>query len=275
MCQIQNSSYTVSMLSALAGIIRDFNVPVDQYLAQIGEPMITDPFQSNTPTGALKIPGTMSGNERRILFSSSPIVEFTDWVAVENASGLWDGLYREVIKPLKKRDFHFIFHLGNVANKRINDIDEALDIIGDYSTYGRVMLILDNDEAGNLWSKLNGHIPDAFIPGPGFPRAGEKYHFIFNTMNIDSLVVLHGYNAVKLSREGQVVLPGRPPDGNSEVMDARARFSAGYQLGLLLQLGTWYCMALGLAVLGAEPGPSPGLNASQLLDYLQDWINIL
>lgn len=275
MYQIQNSVDTISMLSALAGIIRRFNVPVDQYLRQMEEPMISNPFENNVPAGCARISGPVPENERRGLFSSALIIEFMDWADVQNASRLWDGLYTDVIKFLKKRDFQFIFHLGNVANKLVFDIDEALDIIGDYAAYGKVTLMLSNDEAGNLWNKLNGHRQDAFTTGPGTPRAREKYHFIFNTMNIDSLVVIHGYSAVQLSREGEVVLPGRPPAGSNVVMNARPRFSAGYQIGLLLQLETWHCMALGLAVAGVGSGPSLGLNSLQLLAYIQDWITIL
>jgi len=89
-------------------------------------------------------------------------------------------------------------------------------------------------------------------------------------MNIDSLVILHDYSAVQLSRDGQFVLPGRPPFGIREIIDARARFSAGFQLGILLELEPPHCMALGLAVSAGEP--SSAGNASQLLVYLHDWI---
>jgi len=255
-----HGSDTISMLETLAGIIREFKVPVDQYLRQMGKPIVTNPFQSNASTGCIRISGS-SGSIPSHLFSNTPIIEFTDWAAVQNASRLWDGLYTGVIKPLKKRDFHFIFHLGNVANKLVYDIDEVLDIIGDYSSYGKVTLMLNNDEAGNLWSKLNGFGKD-------------KYHFIFNTMNIDSLAVLQGYSAVQISRDGEVVLPDRPPTGSiSEVINARTGFSMGYQIGLLLQLKTWQCMALGLAVSGGYTEPSSGSGSALLLSYIQDWVN--
>lgn len=269
----------ISMLESLAGIIGKFNVPVDQYLRQIGEPMMTNPFQSNA--SSIKISGPISENERSALISSFPIIEFADWTVVQNASGLWDGLYTNVIKPLKKRDFRFIFHLGDVANKLVYDIDEVLDIIGDYSSYGKVTLMLDHGEAGHLWDKLNGS-PNADTPGAsgdGSLQAREKYRFIFDMMRIDSLVILDGYNVVQLSRDGQILLPG-PQAGISDVTNPRARFSAGYQMGLLLQLETWHCMALGLAVWQAGATPveaalSPGLNSPQLLAFIHDWISVL
>jgi len=272
-----HSQNIASMLSTLAGIIREFNVPVDQYLRQMGEPIISNPFQSIASTGRIRIDGpggSVAPNERSSLFSSAPIIEFKDWAAVQNASGLWDGLYTGVIKPLKKRDFHFIFHLGNVAKKLVFDIDEVLDIIGDYSSFGKVMLMLNHDEAGDLWNKLNGCSPDAGISRSESPQA--KCHFIFNTMKIDSLVFLNEDSAVQLSRDrGEVFLPGRPPAGTSGIINARERFSVGYQMGLLLQLKTWDCMALGLAVSGGYTEPSSGMGSAQLLTYIHDWVSDL
>jgi len=274
-----HSQNIASMLSTLAGIIREFNVPVDQYLREMADPVISNPFQSSASTGRIRIGGpggSMVQKERSSLFSSAQIIEFTDWAAVQNASRLWDGLYTDVIKPLKKRDFHFIFHLGNVAKKLVFDIDEALDIIGDYSSFGKVMLMLDNDEISDLWGKLNGCSPAPGLSGPGVAQAKERCNFIFNTMNIDSLVVLHGDNAAQLSRDrGEVVLPGRPRTGNSEVINARERFSVGYQMGLLLQLDTLQCIALGLAVSKGYTEPSSGMGSAQLLAYIHNWVSDL
>jgi len=218
-----------SRLSALAGIIRDHRVQVDQYLRQ-----------------AVKISGAMPGSSD--LISNSPIIEFTDWTAVQSTSDIWDRLYTDLIKHLQKRDFHFIFHLGDVVNRLVFEIDEVLDIIGDYSSHGKVTLILNNDEADHLWCKLNGRNSDAGVSGNS--QAGEKYHFLFSTMNIDALVVLHDYSAVRLSRDGELALSDVPPVGNVEPVNGR--FSTGYQIGLLLQLEPRDCVALGLAVLGGK-----------------------
>jgi hypothetical protein len=258
----QNSLDTVSRLETLAGIIRQSAAQVDQHLRQMGESMI-------------RISGSMPENGSGDLFNSSPVIEFQDWAEVQDASNLWDGWYMKVIKPLKKRDFHFIFHLGNVAKKLVYDVDEVLDIIGDYSSHGKVTLMLDNHEASSLWDKLDGPDPNVAIAGPASPQAMGKYRFIFNTMSIDSLVVIHGCSAVQLSRGGEIILPGRPPADDSEAKIARAKFSAGYEIGLLLQLEAWDCMALGLAVVGVGAGTFPDLNSSRLLAYIQDWRSIL
>ncbi|MBS1606972.1 MAG: hypothetical protein JST42_30235 [Bacteroidetes bacterium] len=125
------------------------------------------------------------------IFSSWPVIEFPDWAGVSNASDFWDGLYTDVAKPLKKKDTRFIFHLGDVSKKPSFEIDEALDIIGDYSSIGNVQLKMDSHEADSLWCKLNG-CDTAALADPRCPEAQERYHFLFNMMNVGSLMVVDG-----------------------------------------------------------------------------------
>ena len=65
----------------------------------------------------------------RMLFRNSQIVEFSRWSDVKNASSIWDSLRQDVIKPLKRNDFDFIFHLGDASMKLVFEVDEFLDII--------------------------------------------------------------------------------------------------------------------------------------------------
>jgi hypothetical protein len=272
MNQIENRPDTAAMLSTLAGIIREHSVPVDQFVRHICEPihggsweklgirrLTSDPLDGNPV-----IPDQ---------WNSCGIIEFEDWAAVDDASGLWDRLYLDVIKPLKKRDFQFIFHLGDVAKKPVFEIDEVLDIMCDYASYGKVTLILDDYEADNLWCRLNGRNPNASLSGVGSPAAEERYLFLFNTMKADALLVLRGCHAMLFSRNGQFDLAGRCPVSIREVINTRDRFSAGYQMGLWLQLETPYCIALGLAVSGGYPEASSGAGSAIILAYLQDWIS--
>jgi hypothetical protein len=179
------------------------------------------------------------------------------------------------MKPLNKRDFQFIFHLGDTAKKRVFEVDEVLDIIGDYSSYGRVTLILDNHEADNLWRQLNGRDPESFIPGLGSPVAHDRYLALFNTMGIGSLVVFYGCGAVHFSREGQFRLGKESPVSLREIINGRGRFSAGYQLGLLLRLDAPHCTALGLAVSDGCTAASAGPASTLLLEFIQNWLRVL
>jgi hypothetical protein len=94
--------------------------------------------------------------ELKTLFRSCHIIQFADWASVYHASDFWDGLLSDVIRPLNKKDFNFIFYLGDPTKRFVFETDEILDIMSDYSSYGKVTLVLDENEADRLWSILNG-----------------------------------------------------------------------------------------------------------------------
>jgi hypothetical protein len=279
MNQIENKPDTAAMLSTLAGIIRKFNVSVDQYLHNICEPMQGSFWErmgihrmALDPLGRKPAFPDQSYGSKELggIFSSCRIIEFANWAEVDNASGLWDGLYTDVIKPLKTRDFQFIFHLGDITKRLVFEVDEILDIVGDYSSHGRVTLMLDDYEADKLWSRLNGVLTSDFRP----QEAKEKYRFLFNTMNIDVLLILHSNRAELFSRDWQFDLAGRSLVGIREP-NARVRFSVGYQLGLLLQLEIPHCIALGLIVSEVYTDQASGPGSKLLLDYMHDWMAVL
>jgi hypothetical protein len=306
-----------SVLSDLAGSIREQSISVEQYLQQLRAHQIINPFRY---PGNWRIGDPMpeefldkKGIRRVIvdhvhfgpaeedpgaILGRCSLVELADWTELVD-NGAWDSLYSKWIKPLRRRDFQFIFHLGDVAYKPVFGIDEVLDVIGDYSSCGQVTLILDTHEADTLWCRLNGIRTDGSMPGTGahpdggnfgtgahpdggMPTTGawsgcgssastarDRWLFLFNTMSIDFLIVLQAGHAMQFSREGQFNLTGPPPVGIGGVINARIRFSAGYQLGLLLQLDAPHCTVLGLAVAGAYGKLSSGSSAQLLVEYLQ------
>jgi hypothetical protein len=275
MHQIEIRPDITSVLSTLIGIIQKESTRVDQFLQQLGKP---DPLQEKfwDSRGIRRMildnmyykPGM---TDITTILSNCSIIEFADWAAMNNVS-CWDKLYSDAVKPLKKRDFQFIFHLGDVSGRLVFEIDEVLDIIGDFSSCGQTTLILDTHEADALWCKLNGRNPGTIQSVCVPSTARERYLFLFNTMSIDSLVILYGSGALHLSREGQFDLAGKPPVSIGGVINARHRFSAGYQMGLLLQLDPPHCMALGLAISGGYPEPLPAWGSALLIKYTQDWL---
>jgi hypothetical protein len=227
-----------------------------------GAPIYT--WQSYKKTGILE--------DLRSLLSRWPIISFANWSEIDGASELWDGLRRDVFKSLPKRDFDFVFYLGDPARRLAQDVDEILDIIGDYSLCGRVSLVLDQDEAYKLWTILYGDDTDTAIPSPDLPGAAAKYISLFTTMNIHYLIIHGSGQTVCLSKQEQFRLDELPQNGTGIPRGGRDNFNAGYSLGLQLRLGMAECVALGLAVSGSfcENGSTPGRD--ELLTYIKRWI---
>ena len=209
--------------------------------------------------------------ELRTVISGSPIIGFADWARTDDASNSWEGLLSDVIKPLKKRDFEFVFQLGDTEKKLVFEVDEFLDIVGDYSCYGRVTLILDENEAGRLCSQLNGGDPDAPISDLKLNTLKDKCLFLFNTMSVGVLLILYSDRTLLITREWQFEFAGRTLKNGNMSNDTKNCFSIGYQLGLLLHFDMPHCIALGLAVLGTYIEPVSKLDSKALLAYIDDW----
>jgi hypothetical protein len=297
-----------SILEELTNSIRDRGDEVDLYLREglmpIDEPM-HDVFWKTLGIHRLLFNGnhskpaitehwnTETGNDNNVLsrwnrikndsiaeglrsiLSDCSIIEFADWTTVD-ASGFWDRLYCDVIKPLNRRDFQFIFHLSDTMKKLVFEIDEILDILDDYSSHGTVTLVLQEDEAVRLWCSLNGQNAGDFNSGFGSPQeTKEKYLFLYNTIRIDSLLILHGTHAMAFSQDWQFNLAARSLNSTHEPLLAVDSFAAGYQFGLLLQLQIPHCIALGMAVSVVHEEYRSGQSSKVLLAYMQDWMTEL
>jgi hypothetical protein len=177
----------------------------------------------------------------RAYIGNSSIIQFAGYANVDDAAGFWGGLFENVIKPLNKRDFEFIFHLGDTGSRSVFEVDEIVDIIGDYFSYGRVSLVLEEQEADKLLNKLYGGSYNA----NGQPDATEKYFFLFNTMRIDVLLILCATGVRLFSKDQQFDFAGSPVSNFHTHPYSWEFFDAGFRIGLLLRLDISHAIVLG------------------------------
>jgi hypothetical protein len=210
--------------------------------------------------------------ELKTLLSSCAIIQFADWASAGGASDIWDGLLLEVIRPLNRKDFQFIFYLGDPTKKFVFETDEILDIMSAYASCGSVTLVLDENEADRLWGILNGWNMGLTDFNYKSERAMEKYLAIFNTMRIDALVIFSSNGTVLLSRELRFEFAGRSLNKANASKYVKNCFDAGHQLGLLLLLKIPHCIALGLTVAGAYEAHGSRPDPKALLQYIKEWM---
>lgn len=214
--------------------------------------------------------------ELRSLFSNCRTIAFDDWAAITGASNLWNGLLAEVIRPLGKKDLEFIFYLGDPGNKLSFQVDEAIDLISEFSHHGQVTFALDASEAMKLWMVLNGVNPDTPLEGQTPSDLNKKYFSIYRTMDVSRLLIYSADNAILFSSDQQFVLSRKKVEHHIEISaNARQDFIAGFSIGLLKHLDIAHCIALGLIVFGCygEFNSKPGQQDLSL--YIQNWIKDL
>lgn len=208
--------------------------------------------------------------ELRKLFSQSRVIPFSDWTDVHQAADLWYGLLADVIRPLARNDWEFIFYLGNPANSHFFDVDEILDVMGSFTRTGNVTLALDEREASGLWSILFGgkSVPEFDTHDPD---ARGRYRAIFQTLDIRRLIIYSENNAVLVMQDSYFEITRPPVTALTHHGHERADFIEGYALGLKTGMEPAHCLALGIATAGsvAESGNIPARPA--VLGFLSGW----
>jgi hypothetical protein len=197
------------------------------------------------------------------------VISFTDWASFEDASHVWDRLRTDIIKPIGRKDFEFVFYMGDTTKKLTHEVDEILDIISDFSLNGRVTLVLTEREASDLWKAINGQRDNIKLSVTN----GDEIQHIFNTINIDRLLVYAPDHRVTIFSKGlNLKMRGRRLYSTNATYKAQDYFNAGYILGLLLQLSTVHCTAIGLAIAGAYLRNEAIHDLKALVRYINDWI---
>jgi len=208
-------------------------------------------------------------DDLKMLFANCQMVEFESWSGIVNASEIWDNLRRDVIVPLNKSDFDFVFYLGDTSKKFAFDVDEVLDIISGYATHGRVTLILDGQNAANLWERSHGG--DSPSENSTAPGLNEKCRSLFDIMDISHLILLDSFSlAISFSKQNQFEITDCKSFGTAQ--KERRYFDVGYILGLLLKFDFLHSVIVGLAVSGvyAEQGVKP--DSKVLIHFIEKYM---
>lgn len=205
----------------------------------------------------------------------SRLVAFVDWVNLPCSSEIWEGVLNDIIRPSGRKDFLFLFDLCDPSKKTTEQIDEILDVISRFSTYGNVTLGLNENETIKIWCALNGkdfsnpHDKDQI---PTVHSAGDA---IYKAMNIDCLLVHPIDRTIVFRKHETIELKGHLVTEPKVLTGGGDNLNAGYCLGILHGLSIQHCMLLGMAASGAyiQNGKSPDLRS--ILEYIGTWIGAL
>jgi hypothetical protein len=199
--------------------------------------------------------------------SGSSLLAFVDWANLPHATGIWEGMLHDIIKPLQRKDFIFFFDVCDPSKKTPKQIDEMLDLISAFSPYGRVILGVNENETIRLYAAVRANDPVTTQP-----TAAQAADYLYRSLNIDTLV-MHPIDRIRVCRQheafefkGHLVTNPKVATGGGD------NLNAGFCLGLLAGLTIPQCMLLGMAASGAyvEQGSSP--TRTELIAYIERWI---
>ncbi|MCD9015138.1 hypothetical protein [Parachryseolinea silvisoli] len=203
--------------------------------------------------------------------TDSSLIAFVDWANLPHASDIWQGVLDDVIKPLKRKDFLFLFDLSDPSKKTTQQIDEVLDIMSCFSSYGRVTVGLNENETLRIWAALRGM--DFVKDRAKLPPVLEAGKDVYQSMKVDTLLVHPADRSIVYHQDQVIELSGHYVANPTVLTGGGDNLNAGYCFGLLGGLPLEQCMLLGMAASGAyvEHGVNAGL--ATILEYLDRWIH--
>ncbi|MET7253746.1 hypothetical protein [Dyadobacter fermentans] len=206
------------------------------------------------------------------LFSNTRTIPFSDCSEIGHASDIWYGLLSEVIRPLGRMDWEFIFYLGDSATRHFFDVDEIMDVMGSFTKTGHVTVALDEQEAQGLWSQLfSGKQTQPFNLAD--PYARGRYRSVFQTMEVERLIIYSDSKALLLMEATHFEVMRPPVPAHTHNALERANFIEGYALGLESGMNASESLMLGIATSGSVPENSPYPVKTAVLHFLTEWIN--
>jgi hypothetical protein len=201
-----------------------------------------------------------------------------DWANLPEATDLWQGFLEDIIKPRGKQEQFFLFDLCDPSKKSVQQIDEVLDLISDFSAYGKVTLGMNENEASKIWMALNGYDHAGGNKNVEIPSLQTVGYFIYRAMDIDTLLIhpvdrtLVFKDQNKFKKQSVIELKGNVVTEPKLLTGGGDNLNAGYCLGLLNGFEVHHCMLLGMAASGAyvKNGFSP--SVIDIVEYIGQWM---
>jgi predicted phosphoribosyltransferase len=225
---------------------------------------------------------TCDMQEVKSLTEETNLFAFVDWVNLPHATDIWQRFLTSVIKPMAKKERFFLFDLCDPSRKSTQHIDEVLDLISDFSVYGKVTLGLNENETNKIWMALTGNPADKV---PALEVAGQ---YIYQAMNIETLLihpvdrtliftrsltknVTEGSSSEMFQHPYQIEMLGNLVTEPKLLTGGGDNLNAGFSLGLMAGYEIHHCMLLGMSASGAyiQNGVSPGVD--ELIAYIEKW----
>jgi hypothetical protein len=192
------------------------------------------------------------------------VMALVGWCNPDFATDVWRGILQDLMpgSPPKKLMF---FDLADPTKKSIDDLKEVLDVINGFTTYGQVILGINENEALKLYDVLN----DA---GPEETRNLENIgRFIYSKLSVDGLLIHPVDRCIMIHKKGLINLEGKLVREPKISTGGGDNLNAGFCTGQLLDFSMEESLITGMATSGSyvEKGESPDISA--VISYLETW----
>jgi len=192
------------------------------------------------------------------------ILALVGWCNPDHATDVWKGILENLMpaSPPKKLLF---FDLADPTKKSEKDLMEVLGVINGFSSFGSVVLGINENETLKLYDILS---QDGKRKTKDLGKIGR---FLFSKLSIDGLLIHPVDRCILITENGLINLEGNLVKEPKISTGGGDNLNAGFCTGRLLGLSMEESLILGMATSGSyvKNGKSPDMD--DIITYLQTW----
>lgn len=199
-------------------------------------------------------------------FGTADLVGFVNWTMLPYMSNIWEAIQKEISPALKGPRRKIFFDLADPEKRTGEDIQRALQLIGNFQTHFDVILGLNEKEAyevGDVFGlKPNSTSVDCLA---------EHCRRLAEKLNISTLVVHPVSYALAVSNNVVNVVEGPFVQKPLITTGAGDHFNSGFCLGKLLGFSNELSVLTGVTTSGFYVRTAKSPTVVELADFLKNW----
>lgn len=198
------------------------------------------------------------------LYSESDLIGAVNWSELENSNLIWEGILKDVVSGYKpeKKQFMF-FDLSDCSKKSKEAIKTALNIIKEFSSYYRVILGMNENEARLIFNSISDSVDMLDL--------AEMGEVIYNTLGIDEVVIHPISYSMAWNESGSYRIDNLFIDKPRFSTGGGDNFNAGYCSARLLGFELDAAMIIGNALSGFYIKNGFSAKIPELIEFLNEW----
>jgi len=217
-----------------------------------GKIMIADFYELNAH-GWESIKERIGGDNLIKIYQECDLISIVNWSEIDASTNIWKGLLQDVfpryINPGNKQIS--FFDLSDCSKRNKQSIEEAIDLLKEFSQFTKLVLGLNRNEAQIIYKVLYKK-----TPGKDLASIGER---IFEKLNCDTVLLHSPKEAFAVSSSGTSTAKSFFVKDPKLSTGAGDNFNSGYSAARLMELDQQSALIFASAVSGfyVREGKSP------------------
>jgi len=195
------------------------------------------------------------------LMSEKQLISFLNWSEIENSSMIWEGILDEILPSIVQTGLRpfFFTDFSDCSRRSKKDIQFAIELLGRFRNYFRVVLSLNQNEADLIAKALDLQ---------GYNSDEEFVKNLFALSNTDVLVIHRTNDALAFNGAGYEKCDTFFCNEPKILTGGGDNFNAGFCYTLYNEFNLFESLLVANAVAGSyvKTGISPDIN--RLIDFL-------